>query len=444
MKDLNVTIQILKDEFLKKLGITNGLNGKDGLDGSPDNGKEIVSKINDLGEKDEKIDAKHIKNLPPTVLRRGGGGGIAEIIAGSNITAERHGNKVTIASTASGTGSATTPGGSDTQVQFNDSGSFGGDAGLTYNKTTNVLTINTIPFGKGTGTDSVQIGPSATAVGDYTYALGETANAVGYGAVAIGAGAAATNATGESVAIGLNSTSSSLRGVRIGASGTVSGEQAVGIGYASNVSGFGGLAIGADTTANANYAIAIGNAAVGLYDYGISLGKDAATYAANQMVIGPDVDDGSGINELYLGQGRQSTAQYHFAMKVTRRQGVNKTGNNFTLATGNSTGTGVGGDFIIQTSDAGASGSTLGTLTNKFLVKGNGLAHFIKAGNTFAAILDAVNIATSDKTFTFPNTTGTIALEGLAGTKVYYVSDTSGGAVTRKLTFTNGILTAET
>ena len=35
-------------------------------------------------------------------------------------------------------------------------------------------------------------------------------------------------------------------------------------------------------------------------------------------------------------------------------------------------------------------------------------------------------------------------LTGLAGTKVYYVSDTSGGAVTRKLTFTNGILTKET
>lgn len=32
----------------------------------------------------------------------------------------------------------------------------------------------------------------------------------------------------------------------------------------------------------------------------------------------------------------------------------------------------------------------------------------------------------------------------LAGTKVYYVSDTSGGAVTRKLTFVSGILTAET
>jgi hypothetical protein len=35
-------------------------------------------------------------------------------------------------------------------------------------------------------------------------------------------------------------------------------------------------------------------------------------------------------------------------------------------------------------------------------------------------------------------------LNGLSGTKVYYVADSSGGATTRKLTFTNGILTAET
>lgn len=33
-----------------------------------------------------------------------------------------------------------TPGGSDTQIQFNDGGSFGGDSGLTYNKTTDILT----------------------------------------------------------------------------------------------------------------------------------------------------------------------------------------------------------------------------------------------------------------------------------------------------------------
>lgn len=34
-----------------------------------------------------------------------------------------------------------TVGGADTQVQFNDGGSFGGDAGLTYNKATDTLTV---------------------------------------------------------------------------------------------------------------------------------------------------------------------------------------------------------------------------------------------------------------------------------------------------------------
>jgi hypothetical protein len=36
---------------------------------------------------------------------------------------------------------AATPGGADTQVQFNDGGALGGDSGLTYNKTTDKLTV---------------------------------------------------------------------------------------------------------------------------------------------------------------------------------------------------------------------------------------------------------------------------------------------------------------
>ena len=38
-------------------------------------------------------------------------------------------------------GGAATPGGADTQVQFNDGGALGGDAGLSYNKTTDQLTV---------------------------------------------------------------------------------------------------------------------------------------------------------------------------------------------------------------------------------------------------------------------------------------------------------------
>jgi hypothetical protein len=43
--------------------------------------------------------------------------------------------------TVVGGGGGGSPGGANTQVQFNDSGSFGGDAGLVYNKTTNFLTV---------------------------------------------------------------------------------------------------------------------------------------------------------------------------------------------------------------------------------------------------------------------------------------------------------------
>lgn len=40
-------------------------------------------------------------------------------------------------------------------------------------------------------------------------------------------------------------------------------------------------------------------------------------------------------------------------------------------------------------------------------------------------------------------TSAVTAITPLSGTKQYYVSDSSGGAVTRRLTFTNGVLTSE-
>tara|TARA_B100000424_G_scaffold267110_1_gene259322 strand:- start:1095 stop:2243 length:1149 start_codon:yes stop_codon:yes gene_type:complete len=56
-------------------------------------------------------------------------------------TASIGGGLFTSASLASGGGGGT-PGGSNTQVQFNDGGSFGGDSDLVWNSTTNALTIN--------------------------------------------------------------------------------------------------------------------------------------------------------------------------------------------------------------------------------------------------------------------------------------------------------------
>ena len=63
------------------------------------------------------------------------------LAAGTNITITTDTSTDTITINSSGGGGAGNPGGSDTQVQFNDGGStFGGDAGLVYNKTTDTLT----------------------------------------------------------------------------------------------------------------------------------------------------------------------------------------------------------------------------------------------------------------------------------------------------------------
>ena len=63
--------------------------------------------------------------------------GTSAFIAGTGVTISSASNGAVTISGAAGGGI----GGSDTQVQFNDGGAFAGDAGLTYNKTTDTLTI---------------------------------------------------------------------------------------------------------------------------------------------------------------------------------------------------------------------------------------------------------------------------------------------------------------
>jgi hypothetical protein len=64
------------------------------------------------------------------------------------------------------------PGGSDTYVQFNDGGStFGGDAGFTYNKTTDRVTVGGLSVGAGT-TEVLDITGNATVSGNITLGNG--------------------------------------------------------------------------------------------------------------------------------------------------------------------------------------------------------------------------------------------------------------------------------
>jgi hypothetical protein len=71
--------------------------------------------------------------------------GKSYLVAGTNVTITSGSTgQVTISSTGGGT-----PGGSTTQIQFNDGGSFGGSAGLTYDSATNVLGATVVTASSG-------------------------------------------------------------------------------------------------------------------------------------------------------------------------------------------------------------------------------------------------------------------------------------------------------
>lgn len=77
-------------------------------------------------------EAKRDQNMVTTLIGVSSADGVTPVVV--YVDPDTHRVLVTSASTP-------TPAGNDTEVQFNDGGSMGADAGMTYNKTTNVLTV---------------------------------------------------------------------------------------------------------------------------------------------------------------------------------------------------------------------------------------------------------------------------------------------------------------
>jgi hypothetical protein len=193
----------------------------------------------------------------------------------------------------SGGGGGGTPGGSDTQVQFNDGSSFGGSANFTFNKTTNVLSVNgnviagnanlgnlaTANFFSGSGnllsniqganvTGQVTYAATANSVagsnvsGEVTYAA--TANAVAgsnvTGAVAYATTAnsvAGANVTGE---VSYAATANSVAGANV--SGAVAYATTANSVSGSNVSGEVSYAATANAVSGSNVSGQVGNALI--------------------------------------------------------------------------------------------------------------------------------------------------------------------------------------
>jgi hypothetical protein len=143
----------------------NGLNGKDGLEGKDGIGLDFVWDGTKLGIKKDNEKSYSFTDLKGDVGRALIGGGSSNkfkltsaSITGSSLISSAKPSAASLKTLVAGTnisfsttpttitinGTAATLGGTDTQVQFNDSGAFGGDADFTWNKTTNVLSATNV------------------------------------------------------------------------------------------------------------------------------------------------------------------------------------------------------------------------------------------------------------------------------------------------------------
>lgn len=148
-------------------------------------------------------------------------------------------------------GPATSPGGANKQVQFNDSSAFGGSANFTFDKTLNSLTVG--PSSTAAGSRSISAGSGTTASGNFgssCFGLNTTAN-----------GQSAFAANNSGVAGGMDSAAFNTSTSASGVSSFSTGNSTVASGQYSHSSGLGSLAHGDNQTVVGQYNVAIGTPA---------------------------------------------------------------------------------------------------------------------------------------------------------------------------------------
>jgi hypothetical protein len=306
----------------------------------------------------------------------------------------------------SGGGGGGTPGGSNTYVQFNDGSSFGGSANFTFDKTTNVLSVNgnviagnanlgnlaTANFFSGSGNLLSNI-QGANVSGQVTYAA--TANSVAgsnvTGAVAYATTANSVAGSNVSGAVAYATTANSVSGSNV--TGAVAYATTANSVSGSNVSGEVSYAATANAVAGGNVSGQVGNALIAGTVYTnaqpniTSVGTLASLSVSGNANIGNIALTGTIVAGTGSG-GNITNADYVIAnffqgngSLLTNLTGANVTGQVAYAATANAV---AGGNVSGQVANALVSGTvytnaqpnitSVGTLTS-LSVSGNALVN---------------------------------------------------------------------
>ena len=287
------------------------------------------------------------------------------------------------------------------------------------------------------GSNSEAFGSGATA-GASSTAFGKNASGGSSAGVAVGINAAVIGASGT--AIGTNA-SAAVFGTAVGngatnsGSGISFGRNASGpwsVGYAATSVHSTSMSLGTSANATTTGSMAFGASSSSTHVIGLVFGPSATSTAANQLVFGSSWLGTGGYQTMYVGQGVVSTVPIATTITSSGGSGTDIAGANLLLAAGKPTGAGTAGDLLFQTSAAGATGTTLRSLTTRMAVKGTtgsvGIGTTTPAsGGGYPCLIMAD--AGSDPTGISTNCAGVFAKD-VSGTTEFFAID-EGGAATQ-------------
>ena len=247
----------------------------------------------------------------------------------------------------------------------------------------------------GTGTTSERFGNGATASGlramalgalaiasnTNSLALGYQANSTSVNSIAFGFQAQATNS--NAFAIGSASQATGSGGLAIGVSANAAHDQTTVVGGGSASTGVNSVMIGFQCTAGV-VALAIGpqSSAAGegsaVFGYqanaahqgSMCFGRAATSTATGQLLFGGPIYS---VTNAFFGKGVTHATPAAFTIQATGGSGTNIAGATLALAGGKGTGNAAGGSVTLQTSEVGASGTTLQTLRDRLVLDASGV-----------------------------------------------------------------------
>jgi len=271
-------------------------------------------------------------------------GGTNNVLVGNGVTTDNT-NCTVIGHNASATGTGQTV--------------IGRAASATYAGSGNSVVIGN--SASTTGQTAIVIGTSTSSSGSSTVTIGDGANTGNSNNVAIGKGSDASG--GNAVAIGKDATTTfggNINAVALGDNATCSAQSTTALGRNSQATGTQATAVGNDAVASATEACAFGFSADSSHTSSICIGARTESTANFQCVIG---HANAPITNFYIGEGVTSASPQDLLLSATGASGTNVSAADLEIAAGAATGNAAGGSLKLQTSQAGASGTTLQTLS---------------------------------------------------------------------------------